>query len=118
MDQDPSALGSSPKITPHTHVRFTVAEFARLCEEALTSGLSIPVLLRNSHFSKRKLRVLLSEPERRIWYAELRRIGVNVNQIARRVNSGLLENWHPEFLEAVKAITELKQILGGVYGVR
>jgi hypothetical protein len=110
---------TSPKPdTRRANVRFTIAEHARIRDEALASGLSIPTLLKNSHFKKRKLRLLLSEPERRIWFAEIRRIGVNVNQIAKRVNSGLFENWHPEFLEVAKTLAELKQILGGVYGVR
>jgi hypothetical protein len=101
-----------------TTVRFTDAEFERIKEEAKLSGLSLPLLLKKSHFAKKKLQLLFSETERHLVCKELRAVGNNVNQIARRVNSGALEGWHKEFQEVVKMISELHQMAAGAYGLR
>ena len=101
-----------------TTVRFTDSEFERIKDEAKLAGLSLPALLRLSHFKKKKLALLMSEGERHRLATELRRIGNNVNQIARRVNSGALEGWHPEFQAATTALSKLLQMVVGVYGLR
>ena len=101
-----------------TTVRFTDAEFDRIKEEAKISGLSLPMLLKKSHFKKKALQLLLGETERHAFCAELRRIGNNVNQLAKRVNSGVFEGWHKEFEGVFKKISELHQMAAGAYGLR
>src|SRR5476649_2106184 len=81
----------SPRDHKRTTVRFSDDEFSRITDEAKLSGLSIPNLLKKSHFRHKKLQLLLGEVERHAFCTEIRRIGNNVNQIARRVNSGALE---------------------------
>ena len=85
-----------------TTVRFTDAEYDRIKEEAQLSRQSIPRLLKASHFRARKLKLLLDGSERGWVCSELRRIGNNVNQIARKVNSGALEGWYSEFSEVTQ----------------
>jgi len=106
------------KTQRRTTVRFTEFEFNRIMEDAKTSGLSLPKLLKISHFSRQNIKLLFDVSERHTVCAELRRIGNNVNQIARRVNSGALEGWHSEFAEVVRKISELHQMASGAYGVR
>lgn len=101
-----------------TTVRFTDAEFDRITEEAKTAGVSIPHILKLAHFTRRKLKLLLDETERFFVCSELRRIGNNVNQIARRVNSGALEGWHPEFSQALEALAEIRRVVVEAYGSR
>ena len=101
-----------------TTVRFTDDEFSRITDEAKLSGLSIPNLLKKSHFRRRKLQLLLSEVDRHFFCTEIRRIGNNVNQIARRVNSGALEGWFSELLDVARKISELHQMAAGAYGLR
>lgn len=101
-----------------TTVRFTDEEYERVTEETALSGLSIPALLKGSHFRRAKLRLLFDEAERHVVCQELRRIGNNVNQIARRVNSGVLEGWHKDFAEVLQMISELHQMAVGAYGTR
>jgi hypothetical protein len=101
-----------------TTVRFTDAEFERIEREAKLSGLSLPALLKRSHFRKKALQLLFGETERHAFCADLRRIGNNVNQLARRVNSGVFEGWHKEFEEVFKKISELHQMAAGAYGIR
>ena len=101
-----------------TTVRFTDDEFSRITDEAKLSSLSIPNLLKKSHFRRRKLQLLLSEVERHAFCAEIRRVGNNVNQIAWRVNSGALEGWFSELLDVARKISELHQMAAGAYGLR
>lgn len=115
---DPSREVHHSRDHKRTTVRFTDDEFARITEEARLAGLTLPVLLKRSHFSRKKLQLLLGETERHQVCAELRRIGNNVNQIAKRVNSGALEGWYSEFQDALKSISELQQMLAGVHGLR
>lgn len=106
------------KTKKRSTVRFTEEEFAQLKSDVEISGLSIPRLLKLSHFTKKKLSLLLTVEERHQVCSELRRIGNNVNQIAKRVNSGVLEGWYSEFQSALKSISELQQMLAGVHGIR
>ena len=101
-----------------TTVRFTDDEFDRITDEARTAGLSIPQILKLAHFTRRKLKLLFGEKDRLFVCAELRRIGNNINQIARRVNSGALEGWHSEFSKAVAAITDIQALTVEAYGSR
>jgi MoaA/NifB/PqqE/SkfB family radical SAM enzyme len=101
-----------------TTVRFTDEEFARILDEAKLAGISLPALLKLSHFKEKKLALLFPEDERHRVCTELRRIGNNVNQIARRVNSGALEGWHSEFREVATTLSKLCQMVAGIYGIR
>ncbi len=101
-----------------TTVRFSDEEFERVDEEARMTGKSIPQLLKMSHFRRKKLTLLFDKDDTHRLCGELRRIGNNVNQIARRVNSGALEGWYEEFEKMLKLLSELQQMVVGVYGVR
>ena len=106
------------KTKRRTTVRFTEFEFNRIMEDAKTSGLSLPKLLKISHFGRQSLKLLFNVSERHTVCAELRSIGNNVSQMARRVNCGALEGWHFEFTEVVQKISELHKMASGAYGVR
>lgn len=101
-----------------TTVRFTDEEFERIEEESRVSGISIPILLRMSHFKRRKLKLLFDEDGRKFICSELRRIGNNVNQIAYRVNAGVLEGWYDDFFKVAQMLAELQQVVVEAYGSR
>lgn len=120
---DPKACDStSPKCNKRDHkrttVRFTDDEFSRITADAKLSGLTLPQLLKRSHFLRKELRLLFGKTERHSVCKELRAIGNNLNQLARRVNSGIFEGWHKDFEEMFKKISELHQMAAGVYGLR
>jgi len=106
------------KDTRRANVRFTEEEYARLKEEVSLSGLSIPRLLKDAHFRRQPLKLFLSPEDRKAAFSEIRRIGNNVNQIAKRVNSGLLDGWYPEFQAATQSLSVLEKFLVGIYGIR
>lgn len=116
----PSAAQSEQRKrdTVRTNVRFTPEQLARIRQDSLITGESIPALLKNSYFNRKPIRVLMNAEDRKAVFAELRRIGNNANQVAKRVNSGLMEGWYPEFSEVAQHLARLEAFLVGIYGVR
>ncbi len=104
--------------TVRTNVRFTPDQHTRIRQDSLITGESIPTLLKNSYFNRKPIRVLMNVEDRKTVFAELRRISNNANQVARRVNSGLMEGWYPEFSEVAQHLARLEAFLVGIYGVR
>ena len=86
-------------------VRVTEAEAAELQERAQAARLSMGAYLRRRALGQR----VRSAVERRLGAAELRelnRIGVNLNQMARAINSGAVSA-PAETREAVERVSEL-----------
>lgn len=80
-------LGEGERRTRTLGVRLTAGEAEALSEQAQTAQLSMGAYVRRRALGQR---VRVAE-ERRLGAAELQelnRIGVNLNQIARRLNSG------------------------------
>ena len=76
-----------------SHVRLSPLEYKQIKKESKESGKSIPELLRNSYFGKLPRKVLVKENDLDVLRKDLNRIGNNLNQIARRLNSGLMHGW-------------------------
>jgi hypothetical protein len=79
------------------YLRFTKGEYKQLVEASRNTGLTIPKILKGHYFEKPIGRPLIGNDVAKSIGVELRRIGNNVNQIARQLNSGIYEGWHPEF---------------------
>lgn len=100
-----------------SHVRMSRTEYKRIKRESELLGKSIPTLLRESYFRKPPGRVLLSGNDLVILRKDLNRIGNNLNQIARKLNAGLMHGWSNSLdlvLEEFQTLTN--QIYYG-YGV-
>ena len=73
-----------------TTVRFTPSEYRRLKREQQLTGQSIPWLLKQSYFRRAELRPPAFDYETsRAILREIGAIGNNLNQLAKRVNSGI-----------------------------
>jgi len=101
-----------------THVRLSEEQYLFLQKEQRITGKSIPTVLKERCFSKPLTKVLLSPEEQRVLLVELRRIGTNVNQIARRVNSGLREGWYEAMEKVAQDLSNVRQWIAGIYGSR
>ena len=100
-----------------TCVRFSPREYKRITKDSKVSGKSIPQLLRNSYFGNLPVKVLVNKNDLGILRKDLNRIGNNLNQVARRLNSGLMHGWSNTLdlvLEQFRTLTD--QIYYG-YGV-
>lgn len=89
------------------HVRFTDEEFEKIKKHKEYTGKTVPQLLKQAYFSKQIVLPLLSLVHFRDLIIELKRIGNNVNQIARKLNS---ESEKPELFSLLKLNEELSRI--------
>lgn len=91
-----------------TNVRFSEREYIRISKEADELGSTIPSLLKEAYFNGTKLTFLMQPSIAKSILTELRRVGNNANQIARRLNSGLsidgLENPVEEVFKDLRRI--------------
>ncbi len=89
-------------------VRLSPSEYSRIQKDSKTSGKSIPELLRESYFDKPSTKVLMNKDDLAVLRKDLNRIGNNLNQVARRLNSGLMHGWSDTLdlaLEQFKTLT-------------
>ena len=84
--------------------RLTDAEWAAAETKAQKAGLSVPLYLRAAGLGG-KVRVATAPTVSVAAVAELNRVGVNLNQIARRLNA-TGDAPPPELAEACRAVTE------------
>ena len=82
------ALGGS------TCVRMNAKEYERIRKESQSTGKSVPELLREAYFSSAPRKVLMNREDVVTLRKDLSRIGNNINQVAKKVNSGLLSGWN------------------------
>jgi hypothetical protein len=79
---------------PVCYVRMSPIEYKRLQTMMKTTGLSAPELFRRALFARMNLeRPLFSPDEAKTFGTELKRQGNNINQIATKINSGLMNGW-------------------------
>ena len=107
------------KKVPSSHVRFTEIEFKRIQKIQQTTGRSIPDLLKTALLDRVDLERPLYDREHadRI-VAELKRIGNNVNQIAHKINSGLMTGWSQALNSVSRQLVELRSIFSVNHALR
>lgn len=100
------------------YVRLTDQEFNRLVKDASLHNNTLPTQMKEGYFDGLPQKLLFSRQDADAIRGELRRIGVNINQIARHVNSGLREGMDGSFIQFQEAFHALVNLIGGVYGHR
>lgn len=99
-----ATLKSKLKNSFSSHVRFSSGEYQMLTDDSAQTGESIPQLLKEAYFNGPREAPLISKPDLAKLAADLGRIGGNVNQIARRLNSGVRFGFHDEISEVQKSL--------------
>lgn len=114
-----NAVENKTKRLPASCVRFTESEYKRIQKMKLALGLSIPDILKQNTFNRFDLEnpLFTREDADRI-IAELKRIGNNLNQIAHKINSGLMTGWSQSFNGILSEIVSLRHQMGVNRGVR
>jgi hypothetical protein len=97
---------------PSTHVRFTRDEYLRLSKDQLLTGQSIPWLLKETYFNRADFAPRLDVKTRDAVRRELGYIGNNLNQAARSINSGLVDDFRGKFDEVYQGFKVLRSFLG------
>jgi hypothetical protein len=109
----------SPRGGSSSHVRFTEKEYERIRGEASLRGLSIPQLLKRCYFQGAPAAPIVAHENARAIVGELRRIGTNINQIARQLNAqSAADDVQRVIAEAVEYLRSLRITLGGTDGAR
>ena len=98
------------------YVRCTQEEYDQITADEKTTGLSAPALLKRRYFQGKSASVLLPPEERKEWFTELKRWGNNLNQVARKVNSGIMGGWQAEILEIYRMLASIENKVVSVYG--
>ena len=97
-------------------VKFSKDEYERITAEASIFGESIPWVLKNSHFNKKPVVPMFAFDDARKIISALARIGNNVNQIARKINSGFREGSNDYLCNISEDIHVLRTFAEGTYG--
>jgi len=101
---------------PVTCVRFTDEEYSQISRNKEDFGLSIPHLLKRSYFSRGKLQFLMNVNVAKSITIQLRKIGNNLNQIAKIANMKGNVELSGEIKECMGSIKRMEQSLRADYG--
>lgn len=93
------------------YLRFTESEYRQLEKDETRSGKTAQELLKAAYFQDGGLALLMSDEEKAELLKQIHRIGHNVNQIARKVNSGFAEGFHAEINEVRSYLFRLLTVL-------
>ena len=99
-------------------VKFSADEYEKINADANLAGITIPMLLKTAYFSGRRVRILMDKENQKDWYRELRHWGNNLNQLARKVNAGLMTGWYEEFQLVRTMLDRIEKLVVGTYGNR
>ena len=100
------------------YVRFTPEEHSKIRKLAQMYGKTLPELLKECFFKNPPQQPSLSAEDARAMFISLNRIGNNVNQLARRVNSGFREGFIAAFDDVRDDLRALKNFAVGLNGSR
>ncbi len=96
-------------------VRFRSDEYKRIEEDSINTGQSIPALLKEKYFKAPRPLPLMSQADLSRHFGELGRIGNNLNQLTRRLNSGIREGFVEELQEIQVLFDRLWRFLSSTY---
>jgi hypothetical protein len=96
-------------------VRFSDIEYQVIDADRISTGKSIPTLLKEKYFSGERPRPLFSKADHDAFSGEMGRIGNNLNQIARRVNSGIREGFVEELTTIQRSLDHIWLFLTSKY---
>lgn len=99
-----------------SHIRFTDEEYTQILEDAEIYNETIPNLLKAVYFRRHLPRPVMYPDDARRALAELSRMGNNVNQIARHLNSGFREGFNPSVEKMATAIEAMKNYIMSGHG--
>ncbi len=98
------------------NIRFTEEELERLKKNAETFGENIQATIKMFCFRSNAERPCFDKDGTERVLTALSRIGNNMNQIARKLNTGLGEGSTLNLTEAIEELIAFKAFVGGFYG--
>ena len=105
---------NSPKAIPKrlvAYVRLSPEEYSRLESDARASGESVAEIMKRVYFSKKPVVLLMGKDDQKSLMGALGRIGNNINQVARVLNSGFREGFSDDLTAVQRDFTALLTFL-------
>lgn len=94
------------------HVRVSQDQYERLSRESLLLGKSKPSLLRDVYFKGPHISPFFDALTVKEMYRIMSKAGVNINQIAKKVNSGIAAGFYDELINSIhQKLTQIMEIL-------
>jgi hypothetical protein len=101
------------------YVRLTEEEYKRIQTMVASIGITAPEIFRRALFDTINfVQPLFSKQDTKEIMTELSRQGNNINQIAKKVNSGFATGWDQSFNNMVRAYMDLRHFIASSYGSR
>lgn len=100
------------------HLRFSAAEYEEVVKDAKMLGMTVSSLIKTVYFQKKPLQSTFHNDDAKRILVELNRIGNNVNQIARQLNSGFRSGFTPAMDEILVLLAQLRTFASGACGHR
>tara|TARA_Y100000817_G_scaffold310967_1_gene302387 strand:- start:490 stop:834 length:345 start_codon:yes stop_codon:yes gene_type:complete len=98
------------------NVKLSDQDYLRLYKQHQKIGRSMPSILRESWLNQIPTKVLLNTQEGERLIKEMNRLGININQIARRVNAGVGYGWNKGIQECAESLNAMKLMCMAAYG--
>lgn len=99
-----------------THVRFTSEQLERITRDSELSGETIPNLMKDAYFDGRSRVPLMRKDDARMLIMETNRIGVNLNQITAKLNSGFRAGFYDPLEQIARDLNRLTNFVMLTYG--
>ena len=97
---------------PVCYIRMDSTEFKRLQTMIKSTGLTAQELFRKALFCRMDLERPLFKPEEAAEFGnELKRQGNNINQIAKKINTGLMNGWSQALASVIRGYVDLNRRL-------
>ena len=93
------------------YVRLTPEEYSRLESDARASGESVAEIMKRVYFSREPVVLLMSKDDQKSLMGALGRIGNNINQVARVLNSGFRDGFDDDLKSVRHDFTTLLTFL-------
>jgi hypothetical protein len=101
-----------------TNVRFTSIEYKQVKKDSSKLCKSIPTLLRDAYFNRLPTKVLVNQKDLDILRKDMNRIGNNLNQVAKKLNSGFMHGWSDTLDKVLEEFKKLNRLIYHGHGLR
>ncbi len=101
---------------PARYIRFSPEEYEQVMLDEERTGKSVQDLLKKAYFGGGPVVLLMTDQETGEMMAQIMRIGNNMNQIARQLNSGFGGDYNQPIVEARAMLTKVQAWLSAKYG--
>ena len=105
-----------PIVSKKICVCLSAIEYKQVLKESNKTGRSVPSLLRDSFFNRLPTKFLLKPEQGERLIKEVNKVGVNINQIARKVNAGVGYGWNESIQRYYDSLDAIKRMCMGAYG--